>query len=51
MLLHTENHRLAAVRSYFKLGFTPLLAAGAASEQQWADVLRRAFLRAEGGGG
>jgi mycothiol synthase len=46
MLLHTEAHRLAAVRSYFKLGFLPQLEAGAAGERQWEVVLRRAFLRA-----
>jgi GNAT superfamily N-acetyltransferase len=46
MHLQTENHRLAAVRSYFKLGFTPLaVAEGDAGRRQWAEVLERAFLQ------
>jgi mycothiol synthase len=44
MLLHTEPHRLAAVRTYFQLGFLPRLEAGAAGAALWADVLRRALL-------
>jgi GNAT superfamily N-acetyltransferase len=44
MLLHTENHRLAAVRTYFQLGFLPRLGKGAAGERQWSDVLSRALL-------
>jgi GNAT superfamily N-acetyltransferase len=45
LLLHTENHRLAAVRTYFQLGFLPRLAEGAAGKRQWADVLSRALLQ------
>jgi GNAT superfamily N-acetyltransferase len=43
LLLHTENHRLAAVRSYFQLGFLPRLGAGAAGKRQWGTVLSSAF--------
>lgn len=44
MILHTENHRHAAVRTYFQLGFLPQLAAGAADKKQWADILNEALL-------
>jgi mycothiol synthase len=45
LLLHTENHRLAAVRTYFQLGFLPRLAPGAAGAEQWAEVLKGALLQ------
>ena len=44
MILHTENHRHAAVRTYFQLGFLPQLAPGAADKKQWADILNKALL-------
>ena len=45
LLLHTENHRTAAVRTYFQLGFLPRLAPGAAGAEQWSEVLARALLQ------
>ncbi len=44
MILHTENHRYAAVRSYVQLGFLPQLAEGVADQRQWADMLSKALL-------
>jgi ribosomal protein S18 acetylase RimI-like enzyme len=45
MSLITEAHRLAAVRSYFKLGFTPQFAEGDAGRLEWSNVLNKAFLQ------
>ena len=38
--LHTEHYRLAAIKTYLKLGFAPWID-GAATEAQWAPVLDR----------
>jgi mycothiol synthase len=48
MSLVTESHRLAAVRSYFKLGFAPLLGDTYAGRAQWSAVLSKAFLAGVG---
>jgi hypothetical protein len=45
MLLHTETHRLAAVRTYFQLGFLPEFGKEVAGQQVWSDVLSRALLQ------
>jgi ribosomal protein S18 acetylase RimI-like enzyme len=45
LLLHTEAPRLAAVRTYFQLGFLPRLEQGVAGERQWSAVLSRALLQ------
>jgi mycothiol synthase len=45
LLLHTESHRLAAVRSYLQMGFLPQLGPGAAGPRLWSEVLRRALLQ------
>jgi mycothiol synthase len=47
MILHTENHRHAAVRTYFQLGFLPQLAEGVADKWQWATMLNMALLGGE----
>src|SRR5262249_806291 len=43
-LFHPEDHRLAAVRTYFQLGFLPQLDDDAAGANQWSTVLRQALL-------
>jgi mycothiol synthase len=43
MLLHTDDHRIPAVRSYFKLGFLPEQGTGAAGERRWSRVLSKVF--------
>jgi mycothiol synthase len=48
LLLHTENHRLAAVRLYFQLGFLPQLDRDAAGASQWSTVLGQALLGMRG---
>jgi ribosomal protein S18 acetylase RimI-like enzyme len=47
MLLHTDPHRAAAIRTYFRLGFLPQFGKGAAGKRQWSGALARALL--EGG--
>jgi ribosomal protein S18 acetylase RimI-like enzyme len=43
MLLHTEAHRPAAVRTYFRLGFLPRLGEGAAGKREWFEMLNKAL--------
>jgi len=44
LLLHTEKHRYAAVRTYFQLGFLPQFGYEVAGQRLWSDVLSRALL-------
>jgi mycothiol synthase len=43
LILHTEKHRLAAVRTYIQLGFLPEFGTDVAGKQVWSDVLSRAL--------
>jgi GNAT superfamily N-acetyltransferase len=44
LLLHTEAHRYAAVRTYFQLGFLPQVGEETAGKRVWSNVLGHALL-------
>jgi GNAT superfamily N-acetyltransferase len=41
MILHTDDHRLPAIRSYLRLGFVPDEMSDAQMKSRWEQVLRR----------